>query len=119
MRRLALGSIGVIVCAVWLAVGAAAVEPPAKGKARLVVAQKAPLVLRGLGFKPAQRVTLTVVTEGRRFSRQTVSSNTGSFRVTFARLAVDPCELEARAASRGALAVYNASERMCPTLSAP
>ena len=110
MRSLALGLIALITCAAVLVAGAAA----APGSAKLVLVKKEPLVLRGLGFKGTQRVTVTVVVDGHKTIRRITTRAAGTFTVTFAQLAVDPCAFEARAVSRTASVAYKAPQRLCP-----
>jgi len=113
MRTLSLSLLALVVCAALVSVGAAAGGDEGKG-AKLVLVKKQPLVLRGLSFRPAQIIVVTVVTNGKEIARRTRSGSTGAFTATFTQLSVDPCQLEAHAVGGGRLAVYKAAERMCP-----
>jgi hypothetical protein len=56
----------------------------------LRVLDKAPLILRGTGFKPAERVKVTVVTQPAQLVRRSSTSRFGTFVVRFD-TTVDPC----------------------------
>lgn len=84
----------------------------------LGVLDKAPLVLRGTGFKPADRVSVSVVTESGRLVRVTRASRFGTFVVRFDTV-VDACH-GARAAtaigrrgSRAAIVLARPLDRNC------
>lgn len=118
--RLPLRVVLVFALACLSAAAAGAVEPPQKGGAALRLVDKAPLVLRGTGFKPAERVRLTVKAGAQRRVRALIASRTGTFQTTFTQLRVDPCELDARAVgAAGTAAAYKLPARMCPIPAAP
>jgi len=121
VRRLAVRVLFVLVFAGLAAAGAGAVGPPEKTRvAVLRLVDDKPLVLRGKGFKPSERVRLTVEASGQRRVRTLVASYSGGFVAIFTQLRVDPCELEARAAgAAGTNAAYKLPERMCPIPLAP
>lgn len=75
-----------------------------------------PLVFRGAGFKPRERVTVTVRDSSVRLVRVARATATGTFRVGFGSVTIDPCELGARAiGSKGTRVVLvGLSERICP-----
>ena len=85
MRRIALSFalLGVLI---------APLTPAASQSTRpaLRVLDKAPLILSGTGFKPAERVKVTVVTQPAQLVRRASASRFGTFRVQFDTM-VDPC----------------------------
>ena len=112
MRTLVVGLLALVSCVALLIAGPG-VAAETKS-ARLILVKKEPLVLRGVGFRALQPVTVTVVVDGREKIRRTQTKRTGAFTLTFVQLAGDPCTLEARAVSRGRVATYKAPQRMCP-----
>jgi hypothetical protein len=70
----------------------APLAPAASGSAHpaLRVLDKAPLILRGTGFEPAERVKVTVVTQPAQLVRLTRASRFGKFVVQFDTV-VDAC----------------------------
>ena len=95
MRRLALicGTLGVLVA------------PPAQAtsdssRAALQVLDRAPLVLLGTGFVPAERVQVTVVTRGGELVSRTRASQRGRFVARFDTV-VDACHGARRATAVG------------------
>jgi hypothetical protein len=63
--------------------GAASEQRETGSKARLALARGAPLVLRGVGFVPAEHVRVTVTAEHQRAKRVTADA-AGRFTVRFA-----------------------------------
>jgi hypothetical protein len=63
--------------------GAAAEQREAGSKPRLSVARGAPLVLRGVGFVPAETVRVTVTAE-RKLAKRVTADADGRFTVRFA-----------------------------------
>jgi len=81
-------------------------SPDASARARLTVVDTTPFTVRGLGFKPAERVALLVTVKSR-WQRTVVASSTGSFRARFTGPTVTTCTgyfVRARG-NRGSLAV--------------
>jgi hypothetical protein len=74
---------------------AAALAPVSAGAAqsgaRITVAGKAPLAVRGTSFHPGERVTITVTARSVR-KRAVTASSRGAFRATFAGFALPFCE---------------------------
>jgi hypothetical protein len=74
--------VGLVVVVAFLAasgVSSAQTERPLLG-----VAGKGPLVVRGTGFEPSERVSVLLALDGRQHWRRTVATGSGAFRVTFA-----------------------------------
>jgi hypothetical protein len=113
VRRIALGValLGVLI---------ASLAPAASDSAQpaLRALDKAPLVLRGTGFQPAERVKVTVVTQRARLVHHTFASRLGIFVVRFDTI-VDAC-YGARAAtaagtrgSKASIVLARPLERYC------
>lgn len=100
-----------VVSALALTVGAGAATRPA-----LKLVDSDPVKLRGLAFKPAERVRVTVRLEGEHYARTVRTSSSGTFVVAFSGTAADPCSgLEAFAAgSLGSRASFKLPQRLCP-----
>lgn len=81
---------------------------------RLQVAES-PFVVRGTGFQPRERVTLTL-TAGRKFVRTIVTTSHGTFAVRFFRATSDECNgYAARAVgSRGSRASIRVTRSCTP-----
>jgi hypothetical protein len=90
---------------VSLAVAIAA--PAAPQRPAVYVASPAPLTVRGVAFRPAERVTVSVVSVGWRSSRTVVATRRGSFAAVFRERALDRCGRGAIRAvgNRGSVAV--------------
>ena len=58
---------------------------------RLQVADRAPLVVAGVGFGPRERVALTVSVDGERTHRTVVATPRGTFITRFAQIRLDAC----------------------------
>ena len=69
-----------------LSAGAAAANAPT---VRLVA--RAPVALRGAGFAPGERLTVTVIAHGQRL-RHPAASSTGSFSVVLADMKLGRCD---------------------------
>ena len=59
--------------------------------ARLQVADRAPLVVTGVGFGARERVALTVSVDGERTHRTVVATPRGAFTARFAEIRLDAC----------------------------
>ena len=101
---------------------AAAAPAPDSTHPELRVLAKAPLILRGTGFEPAEQVRVTVVAQHAKLVRRAVASRLGAFVVRFD-TAVDAC-YGARAAtavgahgSRASIVLERPWERHCVELS--
>jgi hypothetical protein len=82
-----------------LVVAAAAASAAGAGQPTLRLVDRQPLVVRGEGFRPGERITLVAVTGlGPRIIRTTARN--GSFRATF-RLADQPCAAAFAVRARG------------------
>lgn len=80
----------VIVGAVALAlVGAAATD--AGTTPRLQVLDRSPLIIRGTGFGPRERVAVTVTVDGERTRRRVVATYRGTFTVRLDEIRLDGC----------------------------
>jgi len=82
----------------------------------LGVVTLSPLVVRGVGFRSHERVTVSFVSFSVSVLRVAVASAAGSFRVSFGRPRVDRCEayeVSARGA-RGSRAVLRPPRPLCP-----
>jgi hypothetical protein len=82
MKRLLV--VFVLVSVLAPAVGAAGVA-----KARVWVSAESPLAVRGTGFKPRERVTVTVTAVGKRFVRVVTATVAGSFTARWSGSATD------------------------------
>jgi hypothetical protein len=86
MRRL------IVITVLVLAFGAATASGTTTSPAVLVTS-KAPLTVRGLHFRPGERVTVTLLMRGPRTAvRRTAATATGGFRATFATVSVGDCD---------------------------
>lgn len=56
----------------------------------LRLVEQAPAAFAGRGFHPSEHVVVTLVSPARH-SRTVVATSSGSFRVSFARVSLDPC----------------------------
>ena len=103
--------------ALLLAIGAVATAD-AKAPPKLHLADMQPVVVRGTGFKPVERVKVTTVVDSIRRARVVHSTRTGSFVVTFATIErFDPCNSSFAAYATGAAgdkASLTVGQRMCP-----
>lgn len=108
MRRIALvfALLGVLIAP--LASAASESTQPA-----LRVLDKDPLILRGTGFKPAERVKVTVVTQPAQLVRRARASRFGTFVVQFDTI-VDACY-----GARGAAAVGTRGSKASIVLARP
>jgi hypothetical protein len=83
---------------------------------RLVTAQ--PLTVRGMHFKPYERVRVTQHVEMNKRSKLVRATSTGTFKVTFAvPMAIDPCLQSVRVTAvglRGSEAALKLPQRACP-----
>jgi hypothetical protein len=75
--------ISVALLALLVAVSLASTEST-KGKAKLVLVGTNPVVVAGLGFERAERVTLRTRLDGRRITKHVTAGRTGRFRVLLA-----------------------------------
>ena len=57
----------------------------------LRIVDDAPVVVRGTGFYPLERVRVTLTRNGRVTTRQARATRTGAFRAGFGLIALDPC----------------------------
>ena len=76
--------LGILLCAV------AAAAPAAAAKATLKVVKLTPLTIRGTGFKPTERVTVTLSAGPRQTVRGTATA-TGVLKVSFAKTKLTAC----------------------------
>jgi hypothetical protein len=90
----------------------------AKAPPKLRLADTQPVVIRGIGFKALERVTVTTVVDGARHVRLVRSTRAGGFVATFATIAqLDPCGSSFRAyamGARGDKASLTVGQRACP-----
>lgn len=85
--------------------------------ARLQVADRAPLVVTGVGFGPRERVALTVSVGGERTHRTVVATLRGAFTTRFAQIRLDACTgatLLATGRRSGDMARLKIGLRECP-----
>lgn len=88
MRALAAASLCAVVAAAFAGVAVTAEQrSPA-----LRLVDRQPLVLRGTGFKPSERVSVTVSADGDSATRRLRASVRGVFSASFARMALHPCD---------------------------
>jgi hypothetical protein len=78
------------VAAAIVAIGVAAPAAPAASKAKLRLVTEQPLVVRGIEFRPAERVVVTALTLTGPKRVVVLATATGRFGATF-RLASQPC----------------------------
>jgi hypothetical protein len=88
MRVLAAASL----LAVVAAVGAGAAPTAEQRSPALRVADRQPLVVRGTGFRPNERVRVTVSADGDSATRRLRASRRGVFSANFAPVALHPCD---------------------------
>lgn len=69
--------------------------------AKLRVVKDLPLTLKGVSFKPAELVTVTVHVNDRKLTRTARSSAAGAFTVAFAGVRFDPCKSRLTAVAHG------------------
>jgi hypothetical protein len=82
--------LSIICCATIVLLIPAVSQPAAAGRPTLQVLKRAPFVVRGTGFRPSERVTVTLV--GDRASRRSVTAApSGAFTVTFAGVSASRC----------------------------
>ena len=85
-------------------------------RAHILLTSQAPVAVRGTGFRPRERVVVTVVTTTTRTKRVTVSRR-GVFSVRFPGISIERCEAyEVRArGSRGSSAGFKVLPECAPS----
>jgi hypothetical protein len=83
--------------------------------ARLRLVQTAPLTLRGVGFRPHERVRVVYATD-RTWTVRTIADAAGALTVRFRTVHFDPCDLPRISAvgARGSRAVLKLVPPACP-----
>ena len=114
------------VLAVFTVVALVALAAPARAAAprpRVAIAEVGPLVIRGIHFRPHERVTVVASFDGRTSSRRVTATRVGSFRVRFRAITVThscgaPAGVSARG-DRGSRAALKLPMPQCPPPVAP
>lgn len=88
MRALATASL----LAVFAAAGAEVATTAEQRSPTLRIVDRQPLVLRGIGFRPSERVRVTVSVDGDSAARRLRASARGVFSASFARMTLHPCD---------------------------
>jgi hypothetical protein len=101
--------------AVIAAAGAGAATTADQRSPALRIADRQPLVLRGTGFKPSERVRVTVSADGDSATRRLRAGARGVFSATFERMALHPCDgLFASAVGASGSRAKLKAEPQCP-----
>ena len=80
----------VVCCAAIVLLLPAVSRPAAAGRPTLQVVKRAPFVVRGTGFRPSERVTVTLAGEAA-VRRSVTAAASGDFTVTFAGISARRC----------------------------
>jgi hypothetical protein len=107
-----------LVCVALLAASTAVTSADAKTVPTLRLMDMQPVVLRGIAFKPLERVRVTINVDGDLHARTVRTTRGGSFVAGFSAVPrLDPCESVLIATARGAKgdkAVMMVGKRLCP-----
>jgi hypothetical protein len=84
--------------------------------AHITMVSRSPVVVRGTGFRPSERVTVSVSAKAT-YKKVVIASRLGAFRVTFRSMAIGSCQFYSAQAngSRGSIA----SLKVIPECAAP
>lgn len=119
--RILVALAGAAVAASLVGLGAAAGAPRGSSeRPALRLLGMSPLTVRGVHFKPGEKVRLVAVVAGSKLGRSARAGVAGSFTVTFGEVpAVDPCSSSLVVVARGSLgsaALLKLPPRMCVPL---
>jgi hypothetical protein len=107
-----------LVCVALLAASTAVTSADAKTVPTLRLMDMQPVVLRGIAFKPLERVRVTINVDGDLHAKTVRTTRGGSFVAGFSAVPrLDPCESVLIATARGAKgdkAVMMVGKRLCP-----
>lgn len=111
----AIALIALIAGALAIPASGGAAEMTSERTARLHLVSTAPVKVRGTGFRAAERVRVTAISEWRR-TKRVVATRTGRFTVSFGGVAYDRCNglVVTAEGAQGSLARFKLPQPLCP-----
>src|SRR5262249_30688453 len=117
VRRMFFLLAAIILAGAAATTGTSAAGPRAyTGSARLMLADDAPVMFRGVGFRPAERVRITVEAATRDVTRTATASAVGTFTMRVTGVDANDCQGFAATAtgSKGSRATFKRVPGQCP-----